>query len=118
MPDLVAVYLIGSAASAALRADSDIDLAVYATTPINRMLLLDIQEALAKALRQDVDLVDLAAASTIVQVQAISEGRLVDAPHPAAAAFFEVRVMRDYQDLKARRTDLEVDVVRRGRVHV
>lgn len=116
-PGLVAVYLFGSVASDAERSDSDVDLAVYASAPIDPLRLLDLQEALARVLSRDVDLVDLAAASTILQIQVIGEGRLVDAPQPRETALFEVRVMRDYQDLKARRVEIEADVVRRGRVY-
>ncbi|GIK47485.1 MAG: nucleotidyltransferase domain-containing protein [Hyphomonadaceae bacterium] len=117
LPGLAGTYLFGSAADGSARADSDVDLAVYAGPPIDRARLLDLQEALAKALSRDVDLIDLAAASTILQVQAIGEGRLVDAPDPQAAALFELRVMRDYQELKARRADHEADILRTGRVY-
>jgi predicted nucleotidyltransferase len=117
LPGLAATYLFGSAADGLERADSDIDLAVYAGRAIDRRKLLDVQEMLAKLLLREVDLVDLATASTILQVQAIGEGRVVDAPDADRAAFFEVRVMRDYQVLKARRAELEADAVRRGRVY-
>ncbi len=70
-----------------------------------------------RCLLRDVDLVDLADASTILQFQAINEGCLVDAPAPDAAALFELRIMRDYQDLKARRAGIEADITKRGRVH-
>jgi uncharacterized protein len=117
IPDLVAIYLFGSAADDALRPDSDVDLAIYARAPIARPTLLDLQEALARALGREVDLVDLAVAPTILQVQAIGEGRAIDVRDSDAAGFFEIRVLRDYQDLKARRADIEADIVQRGRVY-
>jgi predicted nucleotidyltransferase len=116
-PGLAAVYLFGSAADGSARPDSDVDLAFFANGRIDRAKVLEMQEAIANALGRDVDLVDLAQASTILQVQAIGEGRLVEAPDPDAAALFEVRVLRNYQELKARRADLEADAVRRGRVY-
>ncbi len=116
-PGLVAVYLFGSAATGALRADSDIDLAFLADRRIDRSKVLETQESVAKALGRDVDLVDLADASTILQIEAIGEGLLLDAPDADAAALFEVRVLRDYQELKARRAELEADAVERGRVY-
>jgi predicted nucleotidyltransferase len=117
LPELVAVYLFGSVAYGADTADSDVDLAVFAGQPLARTRVLDLQEKLANALRREVDLVDLAAASTILQMQALGEGRLIAAPQPVVAALFELRVMREYQDLKERRADLEADVVRRGRIY-
>ena len=116
-PEIVGVYLFGSVADGTDRPDSDVDLAIYAGRPLARMRVLDLQGAVADALRRDVDLVDLASAPTILQVQAIGEGRLVDASNPDAVALFEVRVMRDYYDLKARRAEIEADIVARGRVY-
>jgi len=115
--DLAAVYLFGSAASGTDRPDSDIDLAIFAGQPIPRSQLLDVQEAIAQALLRDVDLIDLTAVTTILQMQAIGEGRLLDAPRPDEAALFEVRVMREYQDLKRRRAETEADIVQRGSVY-
>lgn len=117
LPELEGVYLFGSAAVGANRTDSDVDLAFLAGRPIDRHRTLVIQEQIAKALFRDVDLVDLAAAPTILQIQIIGEGRVVDAPDPDAVAFFEVRVFRDYQELKARRSELEAEIVQRGRVY-
>lgn len=117
MPDLVAVYLFGSAADGALRPDSDIDLAFLTREPKTREAVLLCQEALARALARDVDLVDLASASTVLQFQVIAEGRIVNAADPDAAALFEVRALREYQDLKARRAGIEADIVQRGRVY-
>jgi predicted nucleotidyltransferase len=117
IPELAGVYLFGSAADGTLRPDSDVDLAFYAGRPLERMRVLDLQEAIAKALKRDVDLIDLATAPTILQVQVIGEGRLLAALDADAVAFFEVRVIRDYYDLKARRAEIEADIVERGRVH-
>jgi predicted nucleotidyltransferase len=104
-PEVAAVYLFGSAAYGADRADSDIDLAIYAGRPLDRGRALDLQD------------VDLAVAPTILQARAIGDGPLVDARDADAAAVFEIRVMRDYQDLKARRSEIEADIVQRGRVY-
>jgi len=117
LPGLVGVYLFGSVADGSDRPDSDVDLAFYASLPVDRMRVLDLQEALANALKRDVDLIDLATASTIVQAQAIGEGRLVDSTDADAIGFFEVRIMREYQKLRMRRADIEADIVERGRVY-
>jgi predicted nucleotidyltransferase len=116
-PGIAAVYLFGSSAVGAERPDSDIDLAIYAGKALDRSKLFDLREALAQSLGRDVDLVDLATAPTILQMQVIGEGRLVEARDADAAGFFEVRVMRDYQDLKERRAGIEADIVQRGRVY-
>jgi predicted nucleotidyltransferase len=117
IPDLAGVYLFGSVAEGLDRPGSDIDMAVFARRPIDRLRRLALQEGLAKLLSRDVDLVDLASVPTILQMQVIGEGRVIDAPDADATGAFEVRVMRDYQNLKARRADIEADIVERGRVY-
>ena len=117
IPALAAIYLFGSQVGESARADSDIDFAVFAGRPLPRAQVVDLTFELAALLRRDVDLVDMASASTIMQFQILAEGRLIDAPDPDAAALFELRVMREYQDLKARRAAVEADIVERGRVY-
>ena len=117
IPALAGTYLFGSQAGGNARADSDVDLAVFAGRPLPRAQVVELTHQLAALLRRDVDLVDMASASTIMQFQIIAEGRLIDAPEPAAAALFELRIMRDYQDLKSRRAGIEADIVERGRVY-
>ncbi len=117
IPSLAGVYLFGSQAAGDARPDSDIDLAVLAGGPLPLARVHALAEAVASVLVREMDLVDLAAASTILQMQVIGEGRLIDAPDPEAAALFELRVMRDYQELKARRAAIEADIVERGRVY-
>ncbi len=116
-PAAAGIYVFGSAADGRRGPDSDVDLAVFAGRALERARILDVQEKAARLLRCDVDLVDLAVAPTILQIQVIGEGRILAAPDESALAAFEVRVMRDYQELKARRADGEADIVRRGRVY-
>ncbi len=117
IPGLAGTYLFGSQAGENARADSDIDLAVFAGRPLPRAQVVALTHELAALLRRDVDLVDMAGASTIMQFQIVAEGRLVDVPQPDLVGLFEVRIMRDYQDLKARRAEIEADIVARGRVY-
>lgn len=117
IPELAGIYLFGSEAAGASRADSDVDIGIYAGRPLSREQVLEASHQLAKLLGRDVDLVDMASASTIMQFQIIGEGHLIDAPDPNSAALFEVRIMREYQDLKARRAEIEADIVARGRVY-
>ena len=78
---------------------------------------MDLAEQLALAFGLDVDLVDLRLAPTILQMQVVSDGVLIDRTDPKAIGLFEVGVLREYADLKYRRRGIERDVVARGRVH-
>jgi predicted nucleotidyltransferase len=117
MPALAGVYLFGSHASGQARAESDIDLAFFASETVAPERVQAAREAIALALRREVDLIDLNAASTILQMQVLGEGRLILETDAAALGAFELRVLRDYPDLKFRRAAIEADIVRRGRVH-
>jgi predicted nucleotidyltransferase len=117
LPGLAAVYVYGSAAAGRLRRDSDIDLAVYAGAPIDEAQLVELRETIARSLNRDVDLVDMATAPTVLQMEVLRAGPAIAAPRPTEAGLLELRIMRDYYDLKYRRIGIEQDIVRRGRVH-
>lgn len=117
IPDLAGVYLFGSQATGAARPRSDVDLAVFAHREIEPGKLAAAREAIARLLLREVDLVDLAAANTILQMQVLQDGVLVAVDDAAAVGNFELRVLHDYRDLKIRRADIEADIVKRGRVH-
>ncbi|MES1197283.1 MAG: nucleotidyltransferase domain-containing protein [Pseudomonadota bacterium] len=117
LPGLAGVYLFGSRAAAAARPESDVDLAVYSDRPIEANLLREVRARLEAALNEDVDLVDLRTASTVLQMQVLSAGSPVAVINPSVLGQFELRALRDYHDLKRRRAEIEADVVRRGRVY-
>lgn len=117
IPGLAGVYLFGSEAQGAARAGSDVDLALYAGRTVDAARLLEARHGAAALLRREVDLVDLAAADTVLQMQVLRDGKLLLAPDPSAVGFFELRVLRDYRDLKRRRAGIEADIAARGWVN-
>lgn len=117
IPGLAAVYVFGSVARGDARPLSDIDLAVVTATSPRPQELHAAREALELILGRDVDLIDLAEAPLPLARQILLEGRQVHAPHAAAADLLEVRILRDYEDLKRRRAGIEADVFARGAVY-
>lgn len=117
IPGLAGVYLFGSQARGAARPSSDVDLAIFAHREIEPGRLAGAREAIARLLLREVDLVDLAVADAVLQMQVLEDGVLVAADDAAAVGNFELRVLHDYSDLKIRRADIEADIVKRGRVH-
>jgi predicted nucleotidyltransferase len=75
--DLVAVYRFGSTAQGTATAASDIDIAILTRTAIAPDRRFDVQERLAAEIGRDVDLVDLASASTVMAIQVITGGDLL-----------------------------------------
>lgn len=117
VPGLVAVYAFGSAARGQTTPESDLDLAVLAGAPLDPLARFDLQERLAVLAGRDVDLVDLRAASTVMQAQIVHTGSVVRDADPPARAAFETRVFSAYAMLNEERAGLLDDIAARGRVH-
>ncbi len=117
MPDVVAIYLFGSAAAGELRADSDIDLAVLpnASLPVARRWSL--AQALAVSAGRDVDLVDLRSASTVMRAQVVSTGKRLYCANKSLCSEFEDRVYSDYARLNEERQHILDDIRERGRIY-
>lgn len=118
IPTLAGIYLFGSQATGTAGPKSDIDIALFAGRALPQLELLRLREKVSVAMRREVDLVDLADASTILQMQVLRDGRLEATIDANAIGLFELRVLRDYRDLKIRCAGIEADIVARGRVHV
>ncbi|WP_269516137.1 type VII toxin-antitoxin system MntA family adenylyltransferase antitoxin [Brevundimonas subvibrioides] len=116
IPGLAAVYVFGSAARGDARADSDLDLAFISDAVVRPMVRHEARLAVEAMLKIDVDLVDLMTASPILGRQVLLEGRRLATLKPITADLAEIRLMRDYEDLKTRRRGIEADIVARGRV--
>lgn len=76
-PDTAAVYRFGSTVAGGAQADSDIDLAILPDRPVDPLRRFSVQEQLALDLHRNVDLVDLAAASTVLRMQIVSGGHVL-----------------------------------------
>ena len=99
------MYLFGSYACDQAHAASDIDLAILPANKLSSVTRWEIQQLMAEQLGQDVDLVDLLSASTVMQKEIISKGVcLYDINNELES--FEVKVMSMYQRLNEERADL------------
>ena len=92
-------------------------MAIVAANPPRAEELNAAREALELILGRDVDLIDLAAAPLPLARQILLEGRRIHAPHAATADLLEVRILREYEDLKRRRAGIEADAHARGAVY-
>jgi predicted nucleotidyltransferase len=117
VPDLQAIYVFGSVATSQDRPDSDVDLAVLAGRAVGGEARWRLQERIAAGLGRDVDLVDLRAASTVMQVQVLRTGRLLFEAPGSGRALFEATALGAYTRLNFSRAGILADVKARGFVH-
>ena len=117
VPELVAIYRFGSSVSGERDPGSDVDLAVLATTPIGPLLRFDLQERLASALHQSVDLVDLRVASPVMAIQVIGTGRVLLDNDASARGRFEDLTYGVYARLNEERRGILQRVAAEGTVY-
>ena len=116
LSSLQAIYLFGSQASGQARHDSDTDLAILLPRPADAETLWHLGDQIAGALGQDVDLVDLRQASTVMRHQVITQGtRLWQ--RDQAADEFELSCLSEYWDLQIMRRGILSDIRQRGSVY-
>ena len=117
IPDLLVLYQFGSQAQGTARPDSDIDLAVLASTQIPGERLFHLAQELAVRLGRDVDLVDLRTTTTVMRAQIISTGRCLESHDDQARAEFELYAYSDYARLNEERRDILRDIKERGLIY-
>lgn len=114
---LRAVYLFGSQSREESRRESDVDIAFLADVSPSALERHEMASELSELLGMDVDLVDLAAASTVIRVQVIGRGTRVAGTVTPALEEFESRVLSDYARLNEERAAILREIQQRGAVH-
>ncbi|SHE73303.1 Nucleotidyltransferase domain-containing protein [Lampropedia hyalina DSM 16112] len=116
IPKLLAIYAFGSRIQGTAGPDSDLDLAVLVAGYADVMVLFDVAGDLADIVGCHVDLLDLRAASTVMQYQIITTGQCWwQADHQAA--LFEAAILSEKTALDAARARLLSDIQERGTVY-
>jgi predicted nucleotidyltransferase len=116
LPNLLAVYAFGSRVQGTARDDSDLDLAVLVAGYADAWVLFELAGELADQVGCPVDLLDLRAASTVMQHQVLTTGVRWWAKD-SQAALFEAAMLSEKTALDAARAGLIADIRNEGRVH-
>lgn len=116
LPGLLAVYGFGSRVQGQANSDSDLDVAVLVAGYADVMALWGLSGELADVAGCAVDLVDLRAASTVLQYQIITGGVRWWALD-SQAALFESAVLSEKTELDTARAGLMTDIAQRGSVY-
>lgn len=115
-PDTIALYAFGSQVQGAAGPDSDLDLAVLVAGYADPVALWDLAGKLADLAGCPVDLLDLRAASTVMQYQVITTGRRLCSAG-LEAGLFECYVLSEKTELDTARAPLMADILATGKIH-
>lgn len=120
LPGVWAVYGFGSRVrdgGSGARVDSDLDLAVLVAGYADPVALFDLAGDLSAMAGCPVDLLDLRAASTVMQSQILLSGKRLWAGDALQAGLFEGAMLSEKLYLDQKRSTLMQQVLERGRVY-
>ena len=98
-PSIVVAILFGSLAADHSRNDSDLDLAVASTAPLDSQIRIQLIEELAIGLGRPVDLIDLAQTHGPLLQQILTKGRLLICTDRTRYANLLLRVVYEEADV-------------------
>ncbi len=98
-PGLSLAVLYGSAATGTMRADSDVDIALLFTRPMNAEQKMDLISRLAGELQRDVDVVDLFSLSGTLLKQILRKGRVLMETRSGTLARLLQRMIHNQSDM-------------------
>ena len=115
-PDAIAIYAFGSRITGNTHAESDLDLAVLVAGYADPLQLWDIANNLADKTGYSVDLLDMRAASTVMQYQILQIGQRLWGKN-LEAGLFECFVLSEKTALNSSRATLLSDIQTRGNIY-
>jgi len=117
MPDVKAIYLFGSWGKPCQRENSDIDIAILPTGPVDHAHCWELAQDVAMSVRRDVDLIDMLSASTVFRYQALTHGERIYCGDRAGAESFESRILSDFVRLNEARHGILQSIRETGSVY-
>lgn len=116
LPSALAIYGFGSRVDGTANADSDLDLAVLVAGYVDPIKLWNLSSELADIVGCPVDLLDMRAASTVMQYQILQTGHRLWGQEPQAG-LFECFVLSEKNALDSARAPLLSDIQTRGNIY-
>ena len=113
-PEALGVWVYGSHADGTARRGSDLDVAILADRPLDRLDLFRRGQELALRLSQEVDLVDLRSVSTVLRYEVIARGVRVAARDAFSCDLYETAIYAMYQRLNESQREHLADIAARG----
>jgi len=116
LPELLAIYAFGSQIDGHAQSHSDLDLAVLVAGYADPITLFELAGNLEDIAGCPVDLLDLRAASTVMQYRIITSGKCWW-QKDSQAALYEAAILSDKTELDSARAGLLADIKSRGSIY-
>ena len=116
IPELLAIYAFGSRIQGTANAQSDLDMAVLVAGYAEPLNLWSLASDLEDITDCPVDLLDLRAASTVMQYQIITTGERWWSKD-AQASLFEAAILSEKTALDCARAGLLSDIQQQGKIY-
>ena len=121
LPNALAIYVFGSRTSGNSSNDSDLDLAVLVAGYADVVGLWNLSTEIASSINCDVDLLDMRAASTVMQHQILSTGiRVWQSDEQGVAldvGLYECAMLSEMTNLNEARAGLIADIKSSGKIY-
>jgi predicted nucleotidyltransferase len=116
IPNAMGIYAFGSQTQGTANQQSDLDLAVLLSGYAEPLQLWTIANQLANLLNIEIDLLDLRAATTVMQYQVITQGKRLWRKD-LSTDLFETHVLSEKTNLEEARANLLDDIKKSGTVY-
>jgi len=100
------VYIFGSVAKGIENDKSDIDIAFYSRNSYEPFEIFMLAQSIGKALKREVDLIQLKDSSTVFQKEVVENGILIYEKDPIKREEFEILVFKKYARLNEERMEI------------
>jgi uncharacterized protein len=121
LPNVLAIYVFGSRVGDNSMPESDLDMAVLVAGYANTVTLWNLAMEIANSINCDVDLLDMRAASTVMQYQILSTGlRIWQSDEPEVAlnvGLYECAMLSEMTTLNEARAGLIADIQESGSIY-
>lgn len=110
------VFIFGSLVGGHMTEESDVDIAILFKRMPDFKEILHLKNDLSELMKRETDIVVLNNSSPIIRMQVLKNGVLVVNRNSAIYNDFFVRTIKEYDDLKRLRKEIEENILR-GRIY-
>lgn len=110
------VFIFGSLVGGHMTRESDVDIAILFKRMPDFKEILHLKDEVSELMKRETDIVVLNNSSPIIRMQVLKNGVLVVNKNSAIYNDFFVRTIKEYDDLKRLRKEIEENILR-GRIY-